>query len=359
MPVRKIEEALPEYYRKFLPDFFKNSIPLETVATCSECPMLPEEGNDDSESVLFSPESKCCTHYPNLHNYMVGGLLSNTDKELDEGRHRIRRQIKRRIGVTPHGVLRPYKYHLLLTHTQLEYFGRSEWLICPYYSREKGICTIRPFWNSVCNTWFCKYTDGYDGRIFWSALKIYMQSIEDTLTRYTLYKMGWDAKNIILPTSERQLTLEELDDKPLKLKEYRELWGDWAGREEEFYRETFAVIHTMTRSDFDHITGIAEMVKLEELKAGHKAIITKEPPSILKRNPELKVKSIDEKTCVLIGFSAQDPVEVSRRTYDILEYFDGTRSNKDVVQLLREKDMAEPTDELLLMLYRLRILVES
>lgn len=114
MSVRRIEEALPEYYHKFLPGFFRNTIPLETVATCSECPMLSEEGNDSSESEFFSPESKCCTHYPNLYNYIVGGLLSNTDKELDEGRHRIRRQIKRRIGVTPHGVLRPYIHGVII-----------------------------------------------------------------------------------------------------------------------------------------------------------------------------------------------------------------------------------------------------
>jgi len=186
-----------------------------------------------------------------------------------------------------------------------------------------------------------------------------MKSIENALTRYTLYKMGWDAQNIILLTSDRPLTPEELDDKPLKPKDYQTLWGDWDGREEEFYIKTFAIVQTMTRRDFDHITGITEMVQLEVMKVGHKSIVTKEPPSTLKRNPDLKVKSIDDESCVLIGYPSHDPVEVSRRVYDNLEYFDGTRTNEDVVQLLRKKNKAVPDEELLLMLYRLRILIKG
>jgi len=360
MSVKRIEEALPEYYHKFIPDFFKNTMPSETLATCSECPMLSKEAEDDPENEFFSPVSKCCTHYPNLQNYMVGGLLSNTDRELDEGRHRIRQQIKHRIGVTPHGVLRPHKYHLLLTHTQPKYFGRSERLICPYYNREKGMCTIRPFWNATCNTWFCKYSVGFDGMMFWKSLKRYLKSVEEVLTQYTLLTMGWDPKSIVhANTTDRPLTVEELDDKPLKQKQYRSLWGDWVGREEDFYKETYTIIQAITPEDFDHMTGIAQTAMLEDLKAKLKNLSINKPPVILKRHPALQVKRIDENACVLIGYSALEPVEVSRRMYDILEYFDGVRSNKDVIQLLREKDMAEPTDELLLSLYRLRILVDG
>lgn len=45
MKVKRIEEFLPEFFRKFLPDFFKNSIPEETAANCGDCPMLQKPGN--------------------------------------------------------------------------------------------------------------------------------------------------------------------------------------------------------------------------------------------------------------------------------------------------------------------------
>ena len=192
------------------------------------------------------------------------------------------------------------------------------------------------------------------------SLKRYLKSVEEVLTQYTLITMGRDPKSIIQAnTTDRPLTVEELDDKPLKQKEYRSLWGDWVGREEDFYKETYTIIQAITPEDFDRITGIAQAVMLEDLKVKLEVLSTNEPPVILKRNPALQVKKIDENACVLIGSSAQEPVEVSRRMYDILEYFDGALSNKDVIQLLREKDMAEPTDELLLSLYRLRILVDG
>ena len=360
MTVMRIEEALPEFYRKFLPDFFNNTIPVENIATCHDCPMLLETGEEGLKEDYFSPASKCCTHYPNLPNYIVGGLLNSKAKDLKEGRQRIRDKIESRIGVTPHGILRPQKYHFLLTHTQLDYFGRSEWLICPYYDREKGICTIRPFWNSVCNTWFCKYTAGYDGRAFWLTLKKYMKSVEEALTYYTLFKMGRDPRDIILSDSSNTLLkVEELDDKPLNHKAYRSLWGDWVGREEDFYQETYSIVQAMTRDDFDHITGINQTVMLEDLKVKHKILSTTKPPEILKRNPELQIKKMDENSCFLIGYSPRDPVEVSRRLYEILDFFDGERSNEEVYRLIRKQDKAVPSEDLLLSLYRLRILVNG
>ncbi|HUT62437.1 MAG TPA: hypothetical protein VMZ04_00625, partial [Anaerolineae bacterium] len=192
MKVKRIEEFLPEFFRKFLPDFFKNSIPEETAANCGDCPMLQKPGNGDLKEDYYSSLSKCCTHYPNLPNYLIGGLLNDNDTALDEGRHRIRKMIESRIEVTPRGILRPHKYFLLLTHTQKEAFGRSERLICPYYDREWGKCTIHPFWNATCNTWFCKYEAGCDGMFFWITLRKYLKSVEDALIFYTLYKMGWN-----------------------------------------------------------------------------------------------------------------------------------------------------------------------
>ncbi|MBN1294726.1 MAG: hypothetical protein JXB48_23015 [Candidatus Latescibacteria bacterium] len=358
MSFRRIDTSLPFFYQKFLPSFFQNTIPEETVATCNNCPMLSDHGFDDTDKNFFSPESKCCTHYPNLSNYIVGGLLDSTDPCYEDGRQRMRKQISSRIEVTPHGILRPKKYHFLLTHTQYDYFGRSNWLICPYYDRVKGICTVRPYWNATCNTWFCKYTGGFDDRAFWLTLRKYLKSVEEVLTQYTLLTMGLDCSKIIknIPNSGH-LTVAELDDKPLSWENYRSLWGEWEGREEEFYRETFHIVKDLTLRDFERITGISHIIMLEELKKSYDTLMNNEPPYILKRNPKLQVKSSNEDFCTLIGYSPFDPVEIPRAIYEMLDLFDGDRTNDDVFALLLEKDKKIPTDDLLLSLYRLRILI--
>ena len=357
MSFRRIDSFLPYYYHNFLPSFFHNAIPEETAATCNDCPMLSGRDLNASDKDFFSPESKCCTHYPNLPNYIVGGLLNSTDPGYEDGRQRIRKQIDERIEVTPHGILRPKKYHFLLTHTQLDYFGRSEWLICPYYHREKGMCTVRPYWNATCNTWFCKYIEGYDGRAFWLTLKKYLKSIEDVLTQYALFKMGWDPSKIDRNKPvERHLTVEELDEKPLGNKDYRLLWGEWEGREEDFYKDTFKIIRDISSIDFERITGISQTVMLEELKQSYKKIMNNEPPGILKRNPKLQVKSRGEDSVILICYSPFDPVEVPNSVYEMLDSFDGKRTNEDVFSMLLEQGKKIPDEELLLYLYRLRIL---
>ena len=82
-------------------------------------------------------------------------------------------------------------------------------------------------------------------------------------------------------------------------------------------------------------------------------------PRTLQRNPELKVNKTEKGTYFLIGYSGIDPVEVSERIFDILDFFDGRRSNKEVIPLIRKQMQAEPSQSLLIQIYRFRILIDN
>ena len=163
---------LPEIYGSFLPSFFQRSIPQETKATCNNCAMCPKPG-EEIGPLHFRPDVKCCSFHPNLPNYLVGGILSGTDSELEEGRNLIREQIKNRIGVEPKGILPSRKWSLLYEMAHHKSFGKTQTLICPYFEQKEGNCTIWPFREAVCSTFFCKYERGEDGKRFWEGVKLY------------------------------------------------------------------------------------------------------------------------------------------------------------------------------------------
>ena len=357
MAAIRIFDALPEIYKNFLPKFFENPIPEETAATCHDCAMWKKSEVDQPDEFYYLKETKCCTYYPNLPNYLVGALLSDTDLSLESGRTQIRKTIQSRIGVMPYGLRCPGKLALLINNSP-DAFGRSPSLLCPYYDKKEGKCMIWPFQDASCNTWFCKFAAGEDGKAFWLSLKNYLKTVEKTLIRYTLYKMGWIPKKTILEEpSDSQLKARDVDDQPLDQESYRDVWGDWVNREEEFYKETSRLVHSLTPGAFEKIGGISLRILLEEVKLRRKNLLKPKLPDRLKRNPKLEVEKMEDGFYRLVGYAPRDPLEVSKRVYDLLDFFDGRKMNKEVFRLVQKQMEAEPTEDLLTSLYQFRILV--
>ncbi|MCI0612566.1 hypothetical protein L0244_06210, partial [bacterium] len=143
MRLQPIYQDLPDLYRKILPEFFEELIPIETYATCNDCAMCLKPGEAAVSGVAyFKPNVKCCSYFPRLPNYLVGGLLSDNNPAMDEGRKRIREKIRNRIGITPQAVDVPKKYNVLLKSGGIKSFGKNSSLICPYFVAEGGLCSI-------------------------------------------------------------------------------------------------------------------------------------------------------------------------------------------------------------------------
>ncbi len=358
MPSQKIIDWLPDFYKRFLPRFFENESPEETASSCSDCSMMNSDPSMP-EIVSFSPSIKCCTHYPNLPNYMVGALLSDRNPALNEGRLRIRGLINKGVAVMPHGIMMPEKYQLLLK-SSTDSFGRASSIICPYFDSERGTCTLWPFHGAVCNTWFCKYSSGEDGRLFWISLRNYLLHVEKVLELYTLQKTGFDASQIIIQQKGvRPLSAFEIDGKKPDQKTYERIWGKWAGREEEFYKETYSIVKGLNRRQVKNLSGIIGEVLLQDVMKKRQKIVKPKLPAVLKRNPRLVVEKTTGDEYILISYSEFDPIGISGRIYKIIDFFDGKKTNKEVCREILKITKAEPSYELILSLYQIRVLIEN
>ena len=358
MKTVRIIDKLPAIYSQFLPTFFLNPIPVETSATCMNCVMLERSESEQNSPKFFSAELKCCTHHPQLPNYLVGALLSETDHNHDTGRRCVADKIAARTSITPLGLLRPKKYTLLIKNTAHGYFGRSKALLCPFYEKSTGTCTIAPHWDAVCSTWFCKHDAGEDGKKFWWTLRKYLENLEKILTRHALLKVGADPLATGLEMDESApLTLQELDELPPRPQHYGQLWGEWTDREEDFYRECYTHISQLQQDDFANLEGIEQKILLQQLEQAYRHLMSAPVPELLKKNPGLLVEKLHDSGYLLSGYSPFDPSKVSKRLYDCLDFFDGIHTNEEVCRLCREALNVRLPDVMIKKLYQFRILI--
>lgn len=360
MAEQPIQDDLPELYRRFLPEIFQQPVPIETFATCSNCIMLCE---DESKSALtrprYRPDTKCCTYQPDLPNYLIGALLSNTDPMLEDGRQRIRERIRRRTGVSPLGIHAPRLYNVLYRHGVKRGFGQSKALLCPYYRSADGACTIWKFREAACSTWFCKTVSGNAGRELWTATKTYLAAAQNALVHYTLTKAGLtNIEDLYRQFRDPEqdngyLSANDLDGLPPPDGEYMAAWEDWAGDEESFYVQCYEWIQELDRPQFETLMGAAHEPLLAELQA--KRDVARHIPERLKRNDALPFEARDDDWCSVILAGSDVTMDLP---IVLIDSFDGHRTTAEVRRHLQEETGLEIEDELLLTLYQHHVLLE-
>jgi Fe-S-cluster containining protein len=358
-------DGLPALYTKILPSLFEREIPTETKATCANCAMCEASCKSavepvDGRSRFFRPDTKCCTYYPKLPNYLVGALLADEDPAIEEGRARVREKIARRVGVGPQWLRPPAKYKILYDNAHRA-FGRSESLLCPYFEKASGSCSIWPYREAVCSTYFCKYVAGADGRKLWMSIKTFLSLAEIQLSRYTLLKLHPDyiAAGLDRDGAEGRLTADELDEAPLPERDHARLWGPWAGREVDLYKASFELVRDLNAAEFEKLLGLDGTIAAFSLGRLQQAAVSPELPVVLKLNPDATVKWLPDGTIALASYSEHDAVALPREAYDLLTAFTGTDSVEAVRGRLRKEKLADLDEEVLLVLYRHRILTEA
>jgi len=358
-------EGLPALYKPLLPSLFEREIPAETKATCASCAMCESTCRNGVEAVdgqrrFFRPDTKCCTYYPKLPNYLVGALLADADPAIEEGRARVLEKIKRRVGVGPQWLRPPAKYKILYDNAQRA-FGRSESLLCPYFEKSSGSCSIWPYREAVCSTYFCKYVAGADGRKLWMSIKTFLSLAEIQLSRYALLKLHPDyiAAGFERDGAEGRLTADELDETPLPEREHQKLWGSWAGRETELYKASYELVRGLDAAQFERILGLDGTIASFTLGRLQEAAVTQELPEVLRLNPDATLKWLPDGSIALASYSEHDAVALPREAYELLTVFTGAEPVKAVRARLRKEKMADLDDDVLLVLYRHRILTDA
>ena len=249
--------TLPPLYGAWIDDLLGASIPAETEATCQNCAMCEQPGRRTASGLpfLYKPETKCCTYVPTLRNFQVGLILNDDDPSFAAARATVQARLDARAAVTPAGIgALPIQIALYRLGGALA-FGQNRTLRCPHYQDiDGGRCGIWRYRNAVCATWFCKHSRGPVGARFWQALEHLLSTVEHHLTRWCVGELELDPEamgRLVAPDTrhgERLLDGSQIDG-TVDETAYRATWGDWYGREAEFFRRAADLVRRLTWSD--------------------------------------------------------------------------------------------------------------
>lgn len=333
MEAQKITSDLPDLYEALLPDFMRSMVPRETFATCHECPKCLKKDRQPLPGMsYFQPETKCCSYHPTLPNYLVGSLLIDTQPGWEEGRRRLRDKIDKRIGVTPRGINPPAKYRLLYDRRESTTRGNGRSLLCPYFHQESGGCTVWPIREAACSTYFCHSVTGKSGTAFWESLGSYLSEVEEALVSYVLLQLNCDPEAIFPPSEDGDdlLSSDDMDDLPPSEEDYKKLWGELVGKEEQFYQEAHRIVTRLKPEEFDKLGGVKQQVHLGVMEKKRREMLNPDLPNRLRFDTDIHQQPMPHGAAMLIKNGV--PLKLSREQLEILALFDGERNNDEVRQ---------------------------
>jgi hypothetical protein len=351
--------ALPPVYRHLVSGFFDRPKVKETRATCATCAMCDHGEASPVEMEFFNPDTKCCTFWPILPNYLVGAILSDNSPELAEGRRRIEAAIARRIGVTPHQLTRPRKLSLLMTGYG-ESFGRAKSLLCPYYdaTNPEGTCSIWRHREVICLTYHCKYSGGMRGFEYWDALKDYLSFAQGVLAASATKSIDPSLTQPPFAKAEA-LSLEDMEDLPPKEAVYRSWWGSWVGREAEFYRRCYVWLTKVSAAEFAKNIDASDegSRRLNKLIATYELLESKVLPTSLIRNPRMREQHVGDKV-VVTSYHRYDSFSLDKELFEVVGKLRKTETLEQNLERLSREDGVELAPELIEYLFAAGVLVE-
>jgi hypothetical protein len=317
------------------------SIPPETRATCEDCAMCAPEGTAEPNTLYFNPRVKCCTYQPRLPNYLVGRVLEDRDFAFSAGRATLERRIENGVGVTPLGLEMSAAYGLFYQHGSAG-FGRAESMRCPHYLEEEGgRCGIWRHRNSICATWFCKYERGAVGLAFWERLRDLLMAVERDLAAWCVIEsdLDQDALGVLFsirrkPDERELMSAADLDGRP-DLKLARKLWGNWLGRERDFYRECAGRVESLTWKDVLRIGGPVVAARARVARQAFEALLREEPPERLTAGP-FQIVSTGHEGVRVVSYTGHDPLDLTPGVLEVLPYFDGRRTSEALGAIQRD-----------------------
>lgn len=340
--------------RNLLPPPFNIDKPSEQLADCDNCSMCPPKSGASEHEKYFSPNTKCCTLYPILPNYLVGAILEDpaTPKQT---RQEMTNAIENKTAY-PHGLFPTNDYILDFDARKVDAFGKDESLKCPYYINDGGLCGIFPHWNSTCSTYHCRYEAGKDGKALWDASREYLVDAENTLAKYCLKELGFSDTIINSKDADHQLAV--LAAKTGKSMTHAESWATWNGSEISLYKECAKIVRTLDANTLKTLMGANGKEREQDLQAAIAQLKNPTIPARLKMNDTLIIEWEDAaKTNAIMH--ARSPIRVPAIVIAIIGLFDTTRDNETVIKTAKTQYNADLDPEFITYLYRHDVLADA
>jgi hypothetical protein len=342
----EINSSLPPLYANWLAQALPGSIPAETKATCENCAMCNRNAPGGSQNLFFNSKTKCCTYLPELANFLVGRILLEPDASAVPGRDKLQERIDRGIAVTPFGVVKPPVYDLMYTQAS-NFFGKSEAMRCPYFIEEGGLCGVWRHRNSICATWFCKHNRGATGFLFWKTIQKLLTHAERSLATWCILQLdlGQVALKRLFPldypnqpgNARAPLDGNQLDGHKDEA-DYRLMWGNWLGRETEYYQICAGLVSPLDWDEVLAIGGAELQIEAQLAQEAYRALISEEVPPRLVTSTLRIIRAGGDKNLVET-YSSYDPLGIPRQLLEVLNYFDGRPTEEAVQAIYDEKDI--------------------
>jgi hypothetical protein len=288
-----------------------------------------DEGTQTHSDLFFNPQTKCCSYIPTLPNYLVGRIIEDLDPALAVGRATVEERLRAGVNVTPLGLDQPPNFQVLYGSSPGTLFGQSRSLRCPHYlEAEGGQCGVWKHRASVCATWHCKYVRGTVGYEFWTALHQLLSTVEKSLSRWCVFELdiGAEALSRLFPPRGRSNGAAGIDARALdglaNPSESRRLWGNWDGREAEFYRECARLVNALDWQDVTAINRAEIQICSRLLCEAYAKLMSDELPERLKVGA-IQVTGMDQDSCRITAYNIYDPLSVPKQLIEVLGYFDG------------------------------------
>jgi len=338
-------ETLPDLYARWALDLLGEGIPREARATCATCAMCAPPGVQPARSAnFFDPKAKCCTYWPSLPNFLAGRVL----EAGGAGAETLAGRIKAHSGVTPLGVDSPPGFSAIYSNAD-NAFGQAKALLCPHFVEDGGLCAIWNNRNSVCATWFCKFVRGETGWRFWNALQRTLDTVERQLAKWCIGEIGLGEETMRRlmnapawrdspePLSAR--ALDGGDDADLRGR----LWGDWHGREVDFFRRCAALVEALSWPDILGLCGQDARALAGLTQANFRRLRSDDiPGNLVPGRPTLIDANPDRLR--LSTYHVHDPVDIPPALFSALAYFDGGDTARTLAAIESELGVALAPD---------------
>ena len=343
--------TLPALYARWVEAIIHGTLPVETEATCSDCVMCSRPGQPvDNEQFFFDKGSKCCTYTPTLSNFMIGAILGDPAPSMTTGRATLAARLDNGLGVDPLAIHPPPAYNLLYRHSH-KAFGRNSTLRCPHLDTAREECSIWPYRDPTCVTWYCKHLRGKIGQSFWKALQTFLNAVSKELSLWCVLQLhiGDDALALLESKRESGTTGENLQpnelDGQFDAGAARKTWGRWWQRETAFYAECARLVSDLDFKEVEKICGPEVRMSSRLLKLAYGKLQETHIPTHLQIGRfEVEDASVD--AVRVWSYSRLDPLDLPVPVFMALSYFDG-RPTDDALSMV-EHDLGIRLDDQLL-----------
>jgi hypothetical protein len=295
-----------------------------------------------------------------LPNYLVGEILSD-ETSIGQASHTYVRRAIETDAAVPRGLRRPLEQEILYQKTGLEEFGQARRLICPHFVDEAGgRCGIWSHRNSVCATWFCKFTRGALSVAYWESVRALVAGVEDTVSLWCAIELGvprgpslsakWRGADIEPARDDRCL-----DGEPGPAQ--RTIWGCWHDRRGEFYHGCARLGAQLSWSEISRLGGIALSARAAQVADAFAALQRPTRQTHL-RLGKLTVLGHSADMALVHTYRSTDPQLVGVRLLAALRHFSG-QPLPEALDRVRREDGLEVSADVLSRLVDFRFLVES